>query len=311
MNYTLNTSGKQVMLNVLANADMSIVGIQVGNSRIISMQESELSAIVLGVYGDMMSYHLFRTLAKYHVIKPREDGTNEPLIVMETIEDNGMPVDYRRILDLLKLYKSADIFSCYTTYYKIEQEKIKHCNRGEILMFEHPIYWPNKPYTMTVDECEQFDHWWETHKDIFDENSNSKFKRILRMYLDAFMMMDAETSFVVLSVVLEMLFGAPNGELTYRISRGAALFLSSDRSEMRNIHSQIKKLYNIRSKYVHEGRNIDWEKLFELREIIRKIIIFMYERGMNKSDFNFKKFAEELSFDGYVKEAVAIAKSDN
>ena len=59
-----------------------------------------------------------------------------------------------------------------------------------------------------------------------------------------------------------MLFGAPNGELTYRISRGTALFLSSDRDEMKTIHSQVKKLYNLRSKYVHEGKNVEWEKLF-------------------------------------------------
>ena len=162
---------------------------------------------------------------------------------------------------------------------------------------------------MTEEERTQFEPWWESHKKIIATNNNSKFKEIVRMYFDSFMMESSEMSFVVLSVVLEMLFGAPNGELTYRISRGTALFLSSDRDEMKTIHSQVKKLYNLRSKYVHEGKNVEWEKLFELREIVRNIIVLMYENKMNLNNFSFKKFSEELSFDGYDKEAVSIAMS--
>jgi len=300
MSYSVNTSGKPVMLNVLANADASIVGLEIGSSRIVSMSENELCQIDLMSHGAMLEYHRSQTLFKYRASK-------EPLIVMETIGENGVPAGHREILDMLKLYKSADIFSCYTTFYKFKQNKLTHGGLGEVLLREHPTHWPDKPYTMTEEERLQFEPWWKSHKDIFDTCNNSKFKQIVRMYLDSFMMEDAETAFVVLSVVLEMLFGSPNNELTYRISRGAALFLSADRGEMRTIFSQVKRLYTLRSKYVHEGTKIEWEKLFELREIVRKIIIDMYERQMNKSCFSFQKFAEELSFDGYVKEAVSLA----
>ncbi len=304
MLYSVNTSGKPVMLNVLANTDTSIVGLEIGNSRIISMSEKELCEIDSKAHRGMMEYHRIRTLFKYHVLK-------EPLIVMETIGKNEISGGHR-VPDMLKLYKSADIFSCYTTYYKFEQNNLTHGGFGEVLLREHPICWPVKPYTMTEEERTQFETWWKSHKNIFDACNNSDFEQIVKLYLDSFMMEDAETAFVVLCVVLEKLFGTPdNNELTYRISRGTALFLSSDRSEMRNIYSQVKKLYKFRSKYVHAGTQIEWKNLFELREIVRKIIVNMSEHEMNKSCFNFKKFAQELAFDGYVKEAVSIAMSSD
>lgn len=311
MPYTLNASGKRVMLNVLANADASMIGIQIGNSRIISMQENELSAIVLSVYGAFMRYHLFHTLAKYHVLKPKDDGTSEPLIVMETVEENDVPVDYRKILNLLKLYKSTDIFSCYVAFYKYKDNAWSHGGAGEMIQPEHPVYWPYKTYEMTQEERTQFFSWYSEHLGMFGNDNNEKYKQIVRMYLDSFMVGNAEMSFVILSVILEMLFGAPNGELTYRISRGVAVFLSTSRDEMRNIQAQVKKLYALRSKYVHEGKKIQWEKLFELRELVRRIIVLMYEREMNKSNFDFKMFADEITYDGYEHGSVSAGFQHN
>ncbi len=301
MPYSVNTSGKPVMLNVLANTDTSIVGLEIGSSRIFSMSEKELCEIDSKAYRGMMEYHRIRTLLKYHVLK-------EPLIVMETTGEKEIPGGYR-VTDILKLYKSADIFSCYTTFYKLTQNTLTHGGFGEVLLREHPIYWPVKPYTMTEKERAQFEPWWQLHKDILDACNNPDFEQIVQMYLDSFMMENAETAFVVLCVILEKLFGSPDGELTYRISRETALFLSSDRNEMRDIYSQVKKLYNCRSKYVHAGKKIEWEHLFELREIVRKIIVHMFEREMHKSCFDFKKFAQELTFDGYVKEEAPRATS--
>lgn len=310
MNYTINKSGKLVMINVLANADPSMIGMQIGDSQIISMDVDELDTIILNAYGEFMRYHYVHTLMKYHVLEPNTDGTKKPLIVMETVEKDNFPTNYKEILNLLKLYKAIDIFSCYTAFYKFKNGRLTHGGAGEIIQPEHPMYWPQKSYVISQEDQEQFGQWYKTYKDIFNVNNNDKFKQIVKMYIDSFMMDSAEISFVILSVILEMLFGASGSELTYRISRGAALFLSSNRDEMKDIHSRVKKLYNLRSKYVHEGREIEWERLFELREIVRRIIVRMYECKMNKNFFNFKKFAEELSFDGYVKEAVSIARSN-
>ena len=55
----------------------------------------------------------------------------------------------------------------------------------------------------------------------------------------------------------------------------------------------------MRSKYVHEGKRVKDEQLFELREIVRRVIVLMFERGMHKPDFDFKSFSDELTYDGY------------
>ena len=111
---------------------------------------------------------------------------------------------------------------------------------------------------------------------------------------------DSSQSFIMLTIVLEMLFGS-TAELTYRISRGVGIFLSNNREEMRKIVISVKRLYNLRSKYVHEGKHIPWDELFELREIVRKTIVLMYEREMYSPKFNFKNFSEESTYDGYLK----------
>lgn len=301
MEYNIDVSGTRVRLDVLANADPSLVGVQIGNCRIISMPENELAGIVIAAYGELIRYHYLRTLTKYRTLIPTDtkNGSIKPLVVIETKEGNGGEADVRQIVNLLKLYKATDVFSCYKAVYKFENQKLTRGGEVELIMPEHPLFWPDQPYQLCEEEREGLGQWYETYKGILQHSNHDKFKRIVRMYMDSFQTGEIETSFVILCVILEMLFGAQGGELNYRISRGAALFLSTSKDEMRSIQSQVKKLYTSRSKYVHEGKQIEPERLFEIREFIRKTIILMYERGMNEPEFDFKKFTEELTYGGY------------
>lgn len=301
MEYAVNQSGKRIIINVLANATKSLIGLQIGDSRIISVSYTDLFDLVLSIYGLQAKWGFEETMAKYHVM-PLSDAEDDSAIVMETIEnsENSMPIAHD-LPDMLKLYQSADIFSCYSLTYRFENGRIHSAGMIKNLLYEHAIHWPWKPYEITDEGRAAFSTWFDKHQSIMHSEQNQKFQQIKRLYLESYLTGDANLSFIMLSVVLEMIFGG-TVELTYRISRGTSLFLSTSKTEMKTIFKQAKDLYNIRSKYVHEGRSVEWDKLFDLRELVRRVIILTFERNMHKPDFDFKKFSEDLTYDGYSQE---------
>lgn len=298
MEYIPTTSGERVRLDVLANADKSIVGLQIGNSKIISMQYADFWTLVVSVLGEREINNFEVTLFKYHVTPARKENEeyDDSIIVMETVGD-CLSTD--TILDVLKLYQSADIFSCYLFSYRIVDGRLRSGGLGKVWVREHAINWPFKPYKMTNEERNEFCKWFQSHEEMCAVDQNEKFKKMKRLYLDSYLLDNADLSFAMLCVVLEMMVNSTY-EMTYRISRSVGLFLSSNKNEMRDISKCVKHLYGIRSKFVHEGKSVSWEDLFELREIVRKILVIMYEKEMHKIGFDFKTFSDELTFEGYL-----------
>lgn len=298
MEYTLTTTGERVRLDVLANADKSMVGLQIGKSKIISMLYVDFLTLVVSVLGEREINNFEFTLFKYHVFPvQKKDGENdESIIVMETLGDC---ISTDSVLDILKFYQSSDIFSCYLFSYRIIDGKLRGGGLGKVLLREHAIHWPLKPYKMTSGDQNEFYTWFESHREICAFNQNEKFRKMKSLYLDSYLIDNADLSFAMLSVVLEMMVNSTS-ELQYRISRSVGIFLSSNKNEMREIFKCVKRLYGIRSKYVHEGKSVPWEDLFELREIVRKILVLMYEQEMHKTGFDFKTFSDELTYVGYL-----------
>lgn len=303
MAYQVNSTGNRVVLNVLANCGKSVVGLKIANSEIISMNYLDLYSLVISLLGEREINNFILYLLKYHTLPiQREDGTrDDTIIVMETIEDSEQVcLEPNSILDALKFYQAADIFSCYSLSYQVIDGKLKSGGMLKMLLREHAIYWPVKTYEMTDESKISFYTWYKSHDIIYGARHNIKFNQMVRLYLDSYLLDDSSQSFIMLTIVLEMLFGS-TAELTYRISRGVGIFLSNSREEMRKIVISVKRLYNLRSKYVHEGKHIPWDELFELREIVRKTIVLMYEREMYSPKFNFKFFTEEITYEGYLK----------
>ena len=79
-------------------------------------------------------------------------------------------------------------------------------------------------------------------------------------------------------ISLEALFNPGVHELRHRISRNAAVLLGSNREESSVIFSDIKGLYDKRSKVVHTGESsvIDKDALSRLRHYVRESIKKMY-----------------------------------
>ena len=110
MEYVINQSGNRVVLDLLANATKSLVGLAVNNCRIISIPYSELYAMVLSVYGVKGEWVFCREAFKYRTT-PLSDAEDDSVIVLESVEVEGfrdtIVSDYT-ILEALKLYQSSD-----------------------------------------------------------------------------------------------------------------------------------------------------------------------------------------------------------
>ena len=78
-------------------------------------------------------------------------------------------------------------------------------------------------------------------------------------------------SFLTLMISLETLLNPGEQELTYKISRNAAVLLGKKDNNSKDIFDEIKKLYSKRSKIVHTGKSdiINGEDLFKLRKYVR------------------------------------------
>lgn len=97
---------------------------------------------------------------------------------------------------------------------------------------------------------------------------------------------DINLSFLSLTLSLETLFNPGESELTYRISRNIAVLLGKNKSNSEMIFSEIKGLYNKRSRIVHSGKSniITEADLLKLRNYVRESIKIIDKIGENKKD---------------------------
>lgn len=93
-------------------------------------------------------------------------------------------------------------------------------------------------------------------------------------------------SFLTLMIGLEALLNPGERELKYRVSRNAAVLLGNGTERSRRIFSEIKKLYDKRSRVVHTGQSkiIKKEHVLKLRHYVRESIKKMYKMRKSKDD---------------------------
>lgn len=80
--------------------------------------------------------------------------------------------------------------------------------------------------------------------------------------------------FMVCLIALESLLVEGNNELTYRLSRNISAFLNDNAKDFLSMILKIKKLYDLRSKFVHNGEveKIKEEDIIYARMILRNVI---------------------------------------
>lgn len=105
-------------------------------------------------------------------------------------------------------------------------------------------------------------------------------KDVVQRMIDIWMTSRRIPSFMIkfiLHVTILEMFIDGNAELSYRLSRGVAVFLGKTKEESTLVFNNMKSLYNARSKFLHEGKeNIKDENEINAqnyaRELIRKLI---------------------------------------
>ena len=58
--------------------------------------------------------------------------------------------------------------------------------------------------------------------------------------------------------------------------------------------NQIYQLYDVRSRYVHDGKDVPQEALFELREIVRRVLVEICNRGYHVKDKSLEELRDML-----------------
>ena len=93
-------------------------------------------------------------------------------------------------------------------------------------------------------------------------------------------------SFLALMIGLESLFNPGEQELRYRISRNTAVLLGKTKDDSKRIFSEVKQLYDKRSKIVHKGESgvINREDLRRLHHYVRESIKEVYRIGKGKDE---------------------------
>lgn len=297
MSYIVNQNGDRVILHVLVGADKSLIGLKVHHCTIISMPVKEFHNLVIKTRGIQESNHFFVSLFAHHI------GVNEDdeLIVLEAVEKNDECKFFEdQLIKMLKLYNSGDIYSCYFISYRFKEGKIVNGGRGTVLMYTHAIGFLPSKYSLTEDQSNYFPEWFDQYfPKLFTSDRNDVYKAMIRTYDSSYLLGIGESEYIMLFSILEMLFGTGNTEITYQISRGTALLLSNSADEMETVYKQMKKLYTARSKYVHSGAKIPIESLYQLREIVRRVLVTLVDLDYHTKAKSFDELRTKILLGGY------------
>jgi len=93
--------------------------------------------------------------------------------------------------------------------------------------------------------------------------------------------------FLCLMIAAEVLFNDGSYELKYRITRGMAILLGTNKTECHEIYSNMKKLYDKRSRLVHTGKaSISLTDVILLRRYLRNSIKELLRLRLSKTELS-------------------------
>lgn len=215
---------------------------------------------------------------------------NDKEISTEVAKFDKLVYDYLHpIIHLMRLFKEGNISMPWIYYYSIDNDGTPRPYK-RIMM---PLHVLKEPYTIESSEIQELLEFIKNTKLPFTEPS-------LQLAFDNFELSyeagNTYLSFLALMVSLEALLNPGEQELTYRISRNAAVLLGKKDKNSKDIFDEIKKLYGKRSKIVHTGKSdiINGEDLSTLRYYARESI-----KEINKIDKTGKELWDLLNSRGF------------
>lgn len=300
MPYRIKESGEPVILSVLIGADQSLIGLKVKHSTIISMKFGELDNIIREAYGGAEKNRFLNSVMDHYRL-PTVPGevlnlNDCDLIALETVCES--PSDYfatDMILRALKLYHGADIYSCYSVNYRCQDGLLRYGGLGETVKYRHAIGFMEPHYALTEEKKVKFPEWYSSvFIKTFQPNCNESYRAMIHRYDISYMIGICEAEYVMLFTILETLFGTDLTKITSHIAKGTSVLIGGSSKEKRAIRNQIYQLYDVRSRYVHDGKDVPQEALFELREIVRRVLVEICNRGYHVKDKSLEELRDML-----------------
>lgn len=153
-----------------------------------------------------------------------------------------------------------------------------------------------------------------SYKKIAELAENNKcFKTALGIYHSSFFVPDYNVGFVLLVTALEALLGLKTYsepkknrkrgqskyESAFTICQNVSFILMDNDDTIRK---RIRKLYDIRSKFVHEGKEIEKQYKQDMQEYVRKVLLMYWFVSLEQKTYYHKKIITKIQSAGYKRE---------
>jgi Apea-like HEPN len=185
------------------------------------------------------------------------------------------------VIKLMRLFKEGNICMPSTCYYYFTDNNIPHKLIGMDMgsyIYAEPIYTLENTEIPTLQKFVQ-----ETKLPFGEPFLQMAFENFELSY----QIPNLKLSFLSLMISLEILFHpGDRNNISYKISRNAAVLLGNEDEELEKIYEDIKNdLYAKRSSLVHSGESdINKDDVLKLRSYIRESIKKIYNIGKPKDD---------------------------
>ena len=279
-------------IGFLVNVDDSILKLRIGDGfSIDKKQQQEIMPLL-----QKLDYH-YGVKSGFEIINFNQDGRpsgsyciNKYLPeFVEGTPQGGVVIPiaklkeiYRSLSDklrLLRLFKEGNIFLRFSLFYHLKESVPSIVQVGR----EYPLT-DRTLFHLSDDE--------EAQAEAFINDTRIPFQHsFLQLAFDSFEL-SYETynrglAFLSLMISMEAFFCASQNEITYQVSRNAAVLLGKSKDESKEIFDDIKKLYSKRSKLIHgkQDKNpIIPKDILRLRHYVRESIKSIYKLDLCQKD---------------------------
>ena len=138
------------------------------------------------------------------------------------------------------------------------------------------IVFPHKPLALTGEEWERLNYLNAVVKLPFEDKVLDLAQQNFEI---SYGMNPLHLNFLSVMIGFEVLMGADNREIVHQIARNVAVLLSEDNESGEKIYKDIKSLYDIRSRLVHDGKasKLTISKMLEARRYLGRLILRSHE----------------------------------
>lgn len=269
-------------MGLLANTDSSILQVTLDHGFKIHAMSKEDCVSLLSDLECLPHMRIYRILLEYSLI-----SENKLYYIVNSVENDAELGGFKEnfvhgyldpAIRLMRLFKEGNICIPLEYYYFSDYDTPKL-----FISEDRSLHVSPAPYKLESSEIPDLQGFIQNTKLPFKESS---LQLAFGSFELSYQIRDRNMSFLSLMISLEALLNPDRYEVTHRVSRNTAVLLGRDKEDSKTIFSEIKDLYNKRSKIVHTGNSnsIDEGDLLKLRHYVRESIKEINKIGDNKDE---------------------------